>query len=388
VARFEIIVAALLLLAVASDVQSGKKDKMLDQKRELEQLQHDVDEGRRRLDSLQEAGNVVQKKIGEYDQKISSDRKVIRRLGKELDQLQMNIAEADSQLTTHRELLDRNRRRFLGSIRSFYIAADEPDHLLAEQPNTEAESRRKVLYLSALADYELANVDEASQLLSRSGDELDQLSGRHNEVRGLKKNRETSYALETSRKEKSEKSLDQLRRKSRIEADRVIMLQKAAEEMAAILARLEEERIQTGSRGTASAGPSFFAGLKGTLPSPYRGKITQSFGEHVDDVTKLKSFSPGIDIEGRASRSVYAVASGTVAYAGELRGYGNFVIINHDHQYYTTYAGLGKVSVREGQYLRTRDVLGNSGDSGVIRFELRKGREPLDPVKWLNFESI
>ena len=81
-------------------------------------------------------------------------------------------------------------------------------------------------------------------------------------------------------------------------------------------------------------------------------------------------------------------AAGTVSYRGSLRGYGNFVIISHDSQYFTTYAGLGKVDVSQGQYLSAGSKLGTAAADGQVRFELRRGREPLDPVKWIKFEDL
>ena len=36
---------------------------------------------------------------------------------------------------------------------------------------------------------------------------------------------------------------------------------------------------------------------------------------------------------------------------GILRGYGNFVIINHGDRYYSTYGGLGKMSVDTNEYV-------------------------------------
>jgi murein hydrolase activator len=122
--------------------------------------------------------------------------------------------------------------------------------------------------------------------------------------------------------------------------------------------------------------------------APFKGTITLAFGEHVDPVSRLKSFSPGITIKGKARAGVLAVSSGTVAYSGNLRGYGNFVIINHDHQYYSTYAGLGEILVSEGQYVSSRAAIGKADTDGTIRFELRNGREPLDPVKWIRIESL
>jgi len=107
----------------------------------------------------------------------------------------------------------------------------------------------------------------------------------------------------------------------------------------------------------------------------------------VDRTTNLKSFSPGITIQSKPDYNVRVVASGTVAYAGNLRGYGNFIIINHDDEYYTTYAGLGKTSAVSGAYLPAGTMIGKVGEDGQFRFELRRGNEPLDPVKWIKIDS-
>jgi len=267
------------------------------------------------------------------------------------------------------------------------MLARDPVAVLPDKPNEELEYQRLLTYLGALAEHESQGVEHASALIDQSSENLEGMADRKRTIAGLKKKRETSYALGTSQREKEQKNLDQVRRKSMLEADRVITLRKAAEEMAAIITRLEEERAQA-AFGPADTMPSAFAALRGMLQSPFRGKITEGFGEHIHPITHLKSFASGITIQGRAGTAVYAVASGTVAYSGNLRGYGNFVIINHDHQYYTTYANLGQISVSEGQYLQARSKIGVSGDDGVVKFELRKGREPLDPVKWISIESL
>jgi murein DD-endopeptidase MepM/ murein hydrolase activator NlpD len=46
------------------------------------------------------------------------------------------------------------------------------------------------------------------------------------------------------------------------------------------------------------------------------------------------------------------------------------------------------VNVSEGQHLAGGDPLGTSGDNGEVRFELRAGREALDPVEWIKFEAL
>jgi len=382
------IVVAVVLLPLMPVIAQDESDEILAQRRELDNIQRDVEEGQRRLDSLQEEGRRVQTAIGNYDERISSDRRVILRLNSELGELQANITRGDSLLNGRRTLLERQRRRHLGNIRQFYVLARQPMRSFSDHPTEEIDYYRKIVYLSALAEFEAGMVEGTEVLVDQSAEDLDVMSDREKMITGLRKERETSFAIGRSQRERQEKSLDQLRRKSMAEADRVIMLRQAAAEMRAIVARLEEARALAASQAKTPSGPSAFAALKSYLLSPFRGTVVEAFGEHTDPVSRLRSFSPGITIKGRSNAGVYCVASGTVAYTGRLRGYGNFIIINHDHQYYSTYAGLGEIAVANGQFLQSRTKVGDSGRDGQVKFELRRGHEPLDPVKWIKIESL
>ncbi|RME22103.1 MAG: hypothetical protein D6800_11395 [Candidatus Zixiibacteriota bacterium] len=377
------VVLLTLLLSVGS-VGAGDTDGILQQKDELNKLKKEVKQSQRRLDSLQRAQQKVQKQIAEQEQKVASDRKLIRRLNRKLKTLEAVTKEADSLARYRQMLLDRMQRRYLGNIRQLYRATRAPTHLTYEDPNAELEMHREVVYLKALADFESGNVSEISELRSEAEKRLQELRGEHKRVNRLRKQREVRVALEEGHKKKRERTLERLRRRARDEADRIVTLEKAAEEMANIIARLEEQR----SRRHADRQTSFFAALKGQLRAPCRGRVIENYGEHVDPVTHLKSFSPGIILQGRKGQKVYAVASGTVAYAGNLRGYGNFVIIDHDGVYYTTYAGLKRILVQQDQHIQARTAVGISGSDGKVRFELRRGRETLDPVEWISIESL
>jgi septal ring factor EnvC (AmiA/AmiB activator) len=116
--------------------------------------------------------------------------------------------------------------------------------------------------------------------------------------------------------------------------------------------------------------------------------VIRTFGHFEDEITKLKSFSPGIVIQSQSGRTVVSVADGIVAYVGNLRGYDNFVIMDHGDQYYTTYGGLGEALVSPNEYVLAGSELATIGIDGEVKFELRRGREPLDPIKWIRIDSF
>jgi septal ring factor EnvC (AmiA/AmiB activator) len=380
-------IVVVVSFATGSFANQNSKKEVLNQKKELEQIVKQVDSSQRRLDSLRDAEASLQKQISDYDQRITSDRKVIRRLSGQLNDIKAGVSEAEGNLSLRQTEFERTRRRYLGNIRQTYFSLQDSLSLTALRPNGELEARRQVVYLVALAGFQAGNVQQANAYLDNAVSELEGLTGQRNLVTDLKKKREVSYAIGRSKKEKQQRSLDRVKMRKQDEADRMLTLRQAAAEMETIIARLEAEQAR-GERIDVSGGISAFTTMKGQMGMPFRGKVVVPFGPSEDPVTKLKSFSPGIVIAGSAGGRVISVASGTVAYTGSLRGYGNFVIIRHDRQYYTTYAGLGATAVAEGQFLQTGSQLGRVSDEGRLRFELRRGRDALDPVEWIKIEAL
>lgn len=387
--RLAIGVFLLWALVPAWVAPADEEGDILFQKKDLDEIQKEVEQSRHKLDSLKQVELKVQKNVSGYDQKITSNKKVVTRLNRELRQLKKEITQGEGELATGRELLDRARRRYLGNIRKFYLATHRSGEVFSEQVNYELQLNRQVVYLTALAGFESGNIAQAMAYLSQSSDRLTQLTGEKKKVTGLKKKKETATSLEKTRKQKEQRTLERLRRKKSAEADRILTLQQAAQEIERIIARIERQRQESAAAVSGlPSGPSVFATLQGQLLSPFGGKIVVGFGHSQDEITKLKSFSPGITIKGKLGRKVVAVADGTVAYVGSLRGYGEFVIMNHGDRYYSTYGGLGKTSVNTNEYLLAGTTLGQAGEEGLVKFELRHGREPLDPVKWIRIDSF
>ncbi len=372
---------------LASSVFAGKKKVFIQQKSDLKTIQSQVQKSEKKLDSLIQQQFEIQKSISNYDQKISSDIVITRKLKKKLKELKNEINTEENNLNENSEMLDRTKRRYLGNIRQFYMSTHKsPDKYIFDQ-DYEMTLSRQIIYLNALFQFDSANIDIASELLSETETKLKNLSGEKFQVSKIRRKTETSISLERSKKKVQEKKISKLKREELNESDRMLMLMEAAKEMEAILLRLEREQAKK-EKHKKDKGKSIFASLKGQLRAPCRGKIIIPFGEFVDKKTFLTSFNPGISIKGSPGRVVTAVAAGTVAYLGVLRGYGNFVIINHDNVYYTTYAGLDKVEVTKDQFVYTGARLGNVAENGIIKFELREGSKAVDPVKWIKIDAF
>ena len=134
--------------------------------------------------------------------------------------------------------------------------------------------------------------------------------------------------------------------------------------------------------------PVNFAQSKGKLQLPLDGKILKRItkpGER--EFTTLK----GIYIEAPFGSYVKAVFPGRVDFSGQLKGYGQVVVINHGSRFFTISAYLLQRNKQEGEMVEKGDIIGQVGETGMetgpaLYFEIREGETSLNPLKWLKVD--
>ena len=80
---------------------------------------------------------------------------------------------------------------------------------------------------------------------------------------------------------------------------------------------------------------------------------------------------------------VRAPASGRVAFAGPLSGWGQVVILDLGPGWRAVISGLDELNVETGGRIADGQALGRAGEDGEIAFELRRDERPIDPAPWL-----
>jgi murein DD-endopeptidase MepM/ murein hydrolase activator NlpD len=135
-----------------------------------------------------------------------------------------------------------------------------------------------------------------------------------------------------------------------------------------------------------------FGTLRGRLPWPTEGRIIAAFGAQVHPRFGTRTFRNGVDIEANEGKDVAAVFGGHVVYTGWFKGYGNLIILDHDNEYYTLYAHMAEIGVKEGDDVRQGQRIGTVGDTGSLDgprlyFEVRYQGKPQDPEQWLRQRS-
>jgi septal ring factor EnvC (AmiA/AmiB activator) len=120
------------------------------------------------------------------------------------------------------------------------------------------------------------------------------------------------------------------------------------------------------------------------LIMPVRGKLVLAYGQRA---IGADAASKGISIQTRTQAQVVAPYDGQVVYAGEFRGYGQILIIEHGGRYHTLLAGLERIDAVAGQWILAGEPIGVMG-SPKERFpelylEFRHAGQPVNPLPWL-----
>jgi murein DD-endopeptidase MepM/ murein hydrolase activator NlpD len=141
--------------------------------------------------------------------------------------------------------------------------------------------------------------------------------------------------------------------------------------------------------------PELWNGLSFIFPLASPAPITSRFGWRVHPIRGDRRFHSGTDIGAPMGTPVLAAASGKVALADQLGGYGLAVILSHqDDTRETLYGHLSALMVKPGQWVEKGDVIGRVGSTGLstgphLHFELRQktagGWQAIDPGAQLKY---
>ena len=139
---------------------------------------------------------------------------------------------------------------------------------------------------------------------------------------------------------------------------------------------LREERYSLFEDETSNIDLSLFP--------PVKGQITTTY-----NVTE-KHF--GIDVAVTKDTPVKAAADGVVILSEWTADTGYVIIVEHDHKLLTVYKHNSSLTKKQGEYVKSGEVIATAGTTGVLstgphlHFELWHNGFPTDPSQFIDFE--
>ena len=117
-------------------------------------------------------------------------------------------------------------------------------------------------------------------------------------------------------------------------------------------------------------------------------RTSSGFGMRMHPIYKVKKFHYGMDFVARVGTPIYATANGTIIVASNsFYGYGKYIKINHDYDYYTAYGHMNELNVKNGDVVKRGDIIGTVGNTGLstgphLHYEVILRNKHVDPINY------
>lgn len=121
------------------------------------------------------------------------------------------------------------------------------------------------------------------------------------------------------------------------------------------------------------------------VPKNIGEKISSNFGWRKHPIFGYRHFHTGIDLALPKGFPLKSPISATVEFAGNMKGYGNVVILRTDDKSQVLLAHLDSIAVNTGANIKVGDLLGTVGESGNstgphLHLEVRQKGEAVNPL--------
>lgn len=410
--------------AIQEDIRNTNK-LYLDVKKQTTTIIDRINLINKQISSRRDLINVQRKEIEALDREEGRLEKEIERLNVELKKKQDNYASAIKGMLNHK--YNQNKLLFILSGKSFGESVRRMQYLRehSKWQKTQAEeikkqneeisakkiaiSQTKVEKLKVLESMqqerkkleseEKIYQTEVSQVRGKEEQLRKELQNKQRQANQLNSQIEKLIAEEVARQEREAEALRLAEAAKRAEKEKKSEKRSDTEEKAVVkeketgTSRAVTPKIESGA-STAST-ESFnlsknFASNKGKLPMPVTGtsSVVGSFGTKQHKEWNVTTNSNGIDIQAERGADIRSVFDGEVSKVFSFPGSNTCVIVRHG-DYYTFYANIFDLFVKQGDKVKTGQSLGRiftDPDTGVstMHFQLWQKTTKLNPAPWLS----
>ncbi|WP_255405899.1 M23 family metallopeptidase [Novosphingobium sp. CF614] len=143
--------------------------------------------------------------------------------------------------------------------------------------------------------------------------------------------------------------------------------------------------LRWGSDGQMFAAAGIGQPRSVAVGQPVAGYVTSTYGMRRHPILGYVRMHAGIDFGAAYGSPIYAVADGTVRYAGRHGGHGNYVRIEHAGGLGTGYGHMSRIVVSFGTHVRAGQVIGYVGSTGLstgphLHFEAYRAGHAINPA--------
>ena len=399
-------VIPLLLFSLAVPIAAAAQNVGGD----LKEAEKELQQSKSKSKSLDRQDRRLDRELGQLQRARVVAARQIQALETKINELETEVRDLNGVEKVKNALLADRRAQYAQVLSAIHRLSLFPPEAVVVQPLKPADLVRTAILLQSTVP---RLQDQASRIrddllaLNETRDHILESRRRLEDARkeiDVQRSKLASLQLEKSRER------DEIASARRAEAKRLAALTAKVTDLRDLFGRLEADRerapaaaplskprenpgipVKNDTGRPAAAGPAEtglgsrrpISRAKGRLPLPVVGRVKGRYGEMIRPGITRK----GIEIETAAEAQVVAPYDGKVVFAGNFRGYGQLLIIEHSEGYHSLLAGMTRIDGTPGQWLLAGEPVGVMGPAAQEKPSLyvefrRKGR-PINPLPWL-----
>lgn len=344
--RIYILVVALLMAlpqCVMSQSQSDEeKARIAEQRRIVEQLEKELEEDEKRLNSIKKDKSTAQQRVRSITKQINSRNQLLNRTEREIGSIERSIVKNDSLLSQTQRRYDTERENYAEMVREAYRNYKQNNYItyiLASESFTDAARRiANIRAMAVLREERLLRMDSLAKSIE---EQQASLSERRRTLDDVQRKAEAQRKKLQGDVSSAKKAMSQLSKRE----------QAALKEKMASEERLDAaiDALRKLTKGN-SVGASF-SRTTSNLNLPVVGGRVREYKGNMAEI---------IGAKGAAVRSIY---EGKVVEVRRNRISGKYDVFVAHGEYITSYANLDNVVVRKDQKIEKNGTLGEVGAS-------------------------
>ena len=291
-----------------------------------------------------------------------------------LRELELERAKLEKDLAGERGAL-------AGELRAAYVNGREEEIKLLLNQEDPATFGRMLQYYGYLGRARAERIGSIRDKLEQLAQVREKIAAEHARLQELEAGQEREVTALRSAQDKRSKAVASIDSQTKSRGGELQRLESQARGLEKLIADLRKALQDV---PVAKQAP--FEPLKGKLPWPVQqGRVLARFGQpRAGGSMRWQGMLIGTD---RGAR-VRAPFAGRVAYADWLPGMGLMLVVDHGGGYMSLYGHNEELFRKVGDPVAAGDVIGSVGDTGghnqpALYFEVRRGRQPVDPETWL-----
>lgn len=347
---------------------------------ELKQVRDRIDSIRRAIHSDAERRDALAGQVKEAELKIQSARERLSDVRAQRIAAENRLGDLkDEQITTNKRI-DAEREALAAELKVAYMNGHQEQLKLLLNQQDPARLGRMMAYYGYFGRARAERITAISEHLAHLELIAENIEQETQKLRELEEEQARDVKSLAGARDQRARTLAQVQSKIKNRNDELAKLQREAQ----ALEKLVEE-LRRAIEEFPELAEQPFQRVKGKLPWPVKGSLLARFGQlRAGGPLKWQGVVIGAD-RGTQVRSPYY---GRVVYADWLPGLGLLVVVDHGGGYMSLYGHNEQVYRRVGDRVSPGDALAAVGDAAGLGkpglyFEIRKGRETLDPGTWL-----